>query len=360
MQLITTCSNCGNRFSWDNQFHPVGMPDCPSCGFNNQKGWKNKISSSQSGLTKIETRSKNLDSKIKVCIKCSNKMDNNDIICKKCGSSSFIWEESEMKDISKEASSFDLEESKKINISKILERSIIWTKHGRSSNEHILSQFPKVSDNWEKIALINLEDFLIKNLVDMTPSNGKVFNIGNEARFISKLSGDENILCNFKELIKNKNFNVFISYHEYPTYPLIYILLQTPPIKHYAMQSIEILADFADIDFQEFAIVLNKNKSMFIDIFNEHNKNTASVKVEVHKEFCDNIVKYIDKANTFLEKINMPIQNFAKAGQLFFTEHPLPMPQSVIDKPKESSELKNILKETIPNVHKIWWKFWTK
>src|SRR3989304_9490864 len=213
MQLITTCSNCGNRFSWDNQFHPVGMPDCPSCGFNNQKGWKNKISSSQSGLTKIETRSKNLDSKIKVCIKCSNKMDNNDIICKKCGSSSFIWEESERKDILNESSSFDFEESKKMNISKILERSNIWTKHGHSTNEHIRSQFPKgIPDNWEKVALINLEDLLIKNLVDTLPGNGMVLNIGNDARFIAKVGGNENILCNFRERIQNKNFNIYISY----------------------------------------------------------------------------------------------------------------------------------------------------
>lgn len=39
MELITTCSNCGKRFTWDDKSRPVGMPDCPACGFNNQTGW---------------------------------------------------------------------------------------------------------------------------------------------------------------------------------------------------------------------------------------------------------------------------------------------------------------------------------
>lgn len=43
MQLITTCSSCGSRFSWDDTFwQGAGMPDCPACGFNNQTGQKGK------------------------------------------------------------------------------------------------------------------------------------------------------------------------------------------------------------------------------------------------------------------------------------------------------------------------------
>jgi len=39
MQLITTCNNCGSSFQWeDTYWNGLGMPDCPSCGFNNQTG----------------------------------------------------------------------------------------------------------------------------------------------------------------------------------------------------------------------------------------------------------------------------------------------------------------------------------
>ncbi len=39
MQLITTCNNCGSSFQWDDTYwNGLGMPDCPSCGFNNQTG----------------------------------------------------------------------------------------------------------------------------------------------------------------------------------------------------------------------------------------------------------------------------------------------------------------------------------
>jgi rubrerythrin len=43
MALITTCSNCGSQFKWDERFWKgAGMPDCPACGFNNQTGRKGK------------------------------------------------------------------------------------------------------------------------------------------------------------------------------------------------------------------------------------------------------------------------------------------------------------------------------
>jgi len=43
MPLITTCSNCGSQFQWDETFWKgAGMPDCPACGFNNQTGRKGK------------------------------------------------------------------------------------------------------------------------------------------------------------------------------------------------------------------------------------------------------------------------------------------------------------------------------
>lgn len=43
MKLITTCSGCGSRFSWDDTFwQGAGMPDCPACGFNNQTGEKGR------------------------------------------------------------------------------------------------------------------------------------------------------------------------------------------------------------------------------------------------------------------------------------------------------------------------------
>jgi hypothetical protein len=43
MALITTCSNCGSQFQWDEKFWKgAGMPDCPACGFNNQTGRKGK------------------------------------------------------------------------------------------------------------------------------------------------------------------------------------------------------------------------------------------------------------------------------------------------------------------------------
>ena len=38
MKLVTTCSNFGSRFEWDNELCTAGMPDCPACGFNNQTG----------------------------------------------------------------------------------------------------------------------------------------------------------------------------------------------------------------------------------------------------------------------------------------------------------------------------------
>ena len=40
MELVTTCLNCGNRYRWDDKVSTTGMPDCPSCGFNNQTGKK--------------------------------------------------------------------------------------------------------------------------------------------------------------------------------------------------------------------------------------------------------------------------------------------------------------------------------
>jgi len=44
-KLITTCISCGCSFEWDDSFLQLnkGMPDCPTCGFNNQTGRKGKI-----------------------------------------------------------------------------------------------------------------------------------------------------------------------------------------------------------------------------------------------------------------------------------------------------------------------------
>jgi len=340
--LLTTCANCGRCY-------PVEEPVCDYCGStkrtNRKGGERSKFPSSGSGLTGIGTATKQFDNKIKVCIKCGVKLDNADIACKSCGSSAFIWEELEAEDTSKTP-----------------ERNANWIKQGRPVNEHIRSQFPNgIPNDWGQLALVNLEDLFRKNILDLFPSNGKVFNVGNEARLLAKVGGSEQVLFNFKERIQKKDLGIRVSYYEYPTYPLIYILLQTKPFKNFASQSIEIIADFTEVNFQEFSIVLHRNKSMFIDIVDEHNKNIASERVEVDKDLCGNIIEYINRANKVFEQIAIPNRDFSKAGQLFCNEHPLPILQSTIDNGIDNLGTQNLLSEgTIFYKHTKWWKIWDR
>jgi hypothetical protein len=238
------------------------------------------------------------------------------------------------------------------------EHNINWTRHGRSLNEYIRSQIP--GNDWEKFSVLKLQDVLYNNLMNIPPNNGIVFTIGNDAHLIAKVGGEERFSGNFKNCLQNKQFKINISYHEYPTYPLIYIIIQTQPFKDFGIQSIEILADFADVNFQEFAIILNKNKSLFIDIFNDRNKNVSNEKVQVQDEFCDSIVEYIDKCNIYFEKLDSHNRIFSKSSLLFFNDRHPRLPQGAADKPKESNVLKNTSGETTPDEHNKWYKFWKK
>jgi hypothetical protein len=193
-----------------------------------------------------------------------------------------------------------------------------WLRHSMSIKDKNRGDLPSNVD----VFVLSSPESLYPNVVNqLHPWNGQVFFPTHEGDFVVKVAN-----VDFGEVItqiRSGDYELTLAYHEYPTYPILFVTLRTGTRKQTGKpHCIECLADYQEANFQDFVLGIQNNKKINIHIFDQTGMLRATCPFQCKTQFCNDMLNDTKKADEYAKNIPSASRSFVEAAKRFFSEHP--------------------------------------
>lgn len=204
-------------------------------------------------------------------------------------------------------------------------RATRWIRLGKTYEEKDAEYAAKLGPNVKLTRVISWTDFIKDNEV----GTFTVCVLKGESHLIARAVVLENDIKILSDKIKTGHIILRTSFYPYPTFPVIYnrvfiIVSNEPKTNNLKGILLESLTNFAEANFQQWAITLRGTKRLFLHVYNKTNDELACGEVEIDPEVTDMVINAIDKANEYFKSIPEEKHNFKEAAQSFFQNYPEP------------------------------------
>jgi len=204
-----------------------------------------------------------------------------------------------------------------------------WERRGESLQETIAARSAKLSGPNSKYTAV----FDPRTLVEGSgPAQFVATALDGNALVSVKVTVEPEDLKNLRDAVSRGSVWFRSHCETYAEFPIVYSRLFIPLSAFAAGQNqvgmngtiAENAGNFTNADLQDWAITLERQGRTTVHVYGTSNELLASGTAQPTSECVRSIMQAIDKANIALRKIPHERQNFDKAVQAFFRDHPEP------------------------------------